>query len=62
MAKSKSNRKKPTDTEGMKLRLIGVVAVLLSIALVVGLALGLPKVVDSINSSKISLTRPGSQL
>lgn len=54
MAKSKSNRKKPTDTEGMKLRLIGVVAVLLSIALVVGLALGLPKVVNSINSSKKS--------
>ncbi len=58
MAKSRSNRRRPTDTEGVKLRLIGVVAVLLSIALVVGLALGLPKVVDSINSSKRSGRRP----
>lgn len=54
MIKSKSSRSKPTDTEGVKLRLIGVVAVLLAIALVVGLALGLPKVVDFVNSNKES--------
>lgn len=60
---SKSKRSRTgVDNESIKLKLFGVIGVLVAIALVVGLAVGLPKIMKDTSSKGGSTDRPASSV